>query len=367
MCGRYGRRADKQRIAEWFHTHNTDVFNDEHYEINNTRIAPSYNISPENIQPIVRLDRDTGERVLTLMRWGLVPYWSKAPKANFSSINARSEQGVWQQRLEFPPALTRYLQGHAFNGTSCRSVDPDATRREKPFTSNPLSERLTSCAARVGMGQSVVGQPWKDFSGERFLAHRLDWDGHLDRSWERQLRHFSQRSLPSEWRSQHSSTGRKNCQCSRGGATHKGRRHWRERPHRYNESLTGIRRWPSRDGSVENGIDVLEEENFAVLAWDTSVKVHGRALTTLFNPGHVIVGARDIMDIFKQQRSRYWPASRQPVRRGRRPLRRVAPSCSDEGIATRGLPRFHFSTLDQSFAEPAKSGRSDVVSRLWHD
>ena len=63
MCGRYGRRADKQRIAEWFHTHNTDVFNDEYYEINSTRLAPSYNISPESIQPVVRLDRDTGERV----------------------------------------------------------------------------------------------------------------------------------------------------------------------------------------------------------------------------------------------------------------------------------------------------------------
>ena len=25
MCGRYGRRADKQRIAEWFRTHNTNV------------------------------------------------------------------------------------------------------------------------------------------------------------------------------------------------------------------------------------------------------------------------------------------------------------------------------------------------------
>jgi putative SOS response-associated peptidase YedK len=74
MCGRYGRRADKQRIAEWFHTHNTDVFNDEYYEINSTRLAPSYNISPESIQPIVRLDRNAGERVLALTNWGLVPY-----------------------------------------------------------------------------------------------------------------------------------------------------------------------------------------------------------------------------------------------------------------------------------------------------
>ena len=106
MCGRYGRRADKQRIAECFHTHNTDVFNDEYYEINSTRLAPSYNIAPESIQPVVRLDRDTGERVLVLMKWGLVPYWSKTPKANFSSINARSDKlessGACARAMEAP-------------------------------------------------------------------------------------------------------------------------------------------------------------------------------------------------------------------------------------------------------------------------
>ena len=74
MCGRYGRRADKQRIAEWFHTHNTDVFNDEYYEINSTRLAPSYDISPDSIRPVARLDRDSGQRVLALMKWGLLPY-----------------------------------------------------------------------------------------------------------------------------------------------------------------------------------------------------------------------------------------------------------------------------------------------------
>ena len=101
MCGRYGRRADKQRIAEWFHTHNTNVFNDEYYEINSTRLTPSYNISPESIQPVVRLDRDTGERVLAFMKWGLLPYWSKTAKAAFSSINARSDKlessGAWRE------------------------------------------------------------------------------------------------------------------------------------------------------------------------------------------------------------------------------------------------------------------------------
>jgi putative SOS response-associated peptidase YedK len=39
----------------------------------------------------VRLNGETGERELTTMRWGLVPYWSKDGKASFSTINAKSE------------------------------------------------------------------------------------------------------------------------------------------------------------------------------------------------------------------------------------------------------------------------------------
>lgn len=84
MCGRYGRRADKQRITEWMQTHNTSVFDDSYLE-------PSYNICPQSFQPVVRLDPETGERELTLMRWGLVPFWSKDGTAAFNTINAKAE------------------------------------------------------------------------------------------------------------------------------------------------------------------------------------------------------------------------------------------------------------------------------------
>ena len=83
MCGRYGRRADKQRIAEAMQVNPNNVFEDD--------LPPSYNVAPETYQPIVRLSRDSGERELALLRWGLVPFWSKGGKALFSSINARAE------------------------------------------------------------------------------------------------------------------------------------------------------------------------------------------------------------------------------------------------------------------------------------
>ena len=84
MCGRYGRRADKQRITEWMQTHNADVFDDSY-------LAPSYIVAPQSFQPVVRLNRESGQRELAIMRWGLVPYWAKDSKVAFSTINAKGE------------------------------------------------------------------------------------------------------------------------------------------------------------------------------------------------------------------------------------------------------------------------------------
>ena len=105
MCGRYGRRADKQRIAEWMETHDDNVFDESYF-------APSFNIAPQSVQPIVRMGRDTAGRELTVMRWGLVPFWAKDSKVGFSTINARAEaiatspafREAWKSRRCLVPA-----------------------------------------------------------------------------------------------------------------------------------------------------------------------------------------------------------------------------------------------------------------------
>lgn len=72
-------------LAEWFHTRNTDVFD-------KTTFAPNYNIAPDSFQPVVRLSHETGEREFALMRWKLVPNWSKTLKSKYDTINARSDK-----------------------------------------------------------------------------------------------------------------------------------------------------------------------------------------------------------------------------------------------------------------------------------
>jgi putative SOS response-associated peptidase YedK len=81
MCGRYVRRSDKQKIAEHFHVHGPSL----------PEFEPSWNVAPQSFQPVVRLNRDTGEREIVLMRWGLIPFWAKDPSIGLRTINAKAE------------------------------------------------------------------------------------------------------------------------------------------------------------------------------------------------------------------------------------------------------------------------------------
>ena len=53
--------------------------------------SPSYNVAPQTFQPVVRLNRDTGDREIVLMHWGLVPFWARDANVGYSTINAQAE------------------------------------------------------------------------------------------------------------------------------------------------------------------------------------------------------------------------------------------------------------------------------------
>src|ERR1700692_4644871 len=94
MCGRYGSRADKQYMAEHYRVRDWEEHGIQFP-------GGNYNIAPGTFQPVVRLNHETGEREFATMKWGLVPYWSKTPKVEFSSINARDDKlrtsGAWRE------------------------------------------------------------------------------------------------------------------------------------------------------------------------------------------------------------------------------------------------------------------------------
>ena len=79
LCAvRYYRKGDKQKIAEAFHAHLID---------DGIPSPPwDYNVAPTTLQPIIRNNRDTGERELVSLRWGLIPFFTKDPKEQAATL-----------------------------------------------------------------------------------------------------------------------------------------------------------------------------------------------------------------------------------------------------------------------------------------
>src|SRR5687768_16521777 len=79
MCGRYVQASSPDLLADRF---DVDEVRIEAHE-------PHYNVAPRAEVPAVRQRK--GSKVLSLLRWGLVPSWAKDPKMGDRLINARAE------------------------------------------------------------------------------------------------------------------------------------------------------------------------------------------------------------------------------------------------------------------------------------
>jgi putative SOS response-associated peptidase YedK len=80
MCGRYASSLPPDAIRALFRT--TGAL---------PKIAPAWNVAPTQSAMVIRRHPETGERRLDLLRWGLVPHFTKDLKAARKPINARSE------------------------------------------------------------------------------------------------------------------------------------------------------------------------------------------------------------------------------------------------------------------------------------
>lgn len=162
----------------------------------------------------------------------------------------------------------------------------------------------------------------------------------------------------------------------------------------YNESLSGMRRWPSRNAEVKTGIDVLEADSFAelralekkhggllrigLLTNQTGVDASGRRtidilahadgieLKTLFSPEHGIRGAQDTTDISNTADAQTGlpvislygatDAQRRPPRDVMRSLDAVVIDLQDAGV------RFYtYETVMGYFLEAAAKTGTDIV------
>lgn len=90
MCGRYVEISSPSLLAERFHV----------TEVRPEQLETNYNVAPRAQVPVVA--ERHGERVLDVVRWGLVPFWAKDPKIGDRMINARADKLLTSNAFKRP-------------------------------------------------------------------------------------------------------------------------------------------------------------------------------------------------------------------------------------------------------------------------
>lgn len=95
MCGRMVLTRSAREIAEEF-----DIADGE----TGFELSERYNVAPTQDVAAIRVDED-GRRHLSLLHWGLVPFWAKEKSIGNRMINARAETAA--EKPSFRTALRR--------------------------------------------------------------------------------------------------------------------------------------------------------------------------------------------------------------------------------------------------------------------
>ena len=98
MCGRYRLSRRKQLIEEYF---DTSPWDDDW--------SPRFNVAPAQSVPVIRQHPKEPIRQLSLMRWGLIPHWTRDASGAAGMINARSETAATKPAFRDPLRLRRCL------------------------------------------------------------------------------------------------------------------------------------------------------------------------------------------------------------------------------------------------------------------
>ena len=104
------------------------------------------------MQPVIRLNPETGEREMVLMRWGLVPFFAKNPVFNYSTINAKAETLLIKPTFREPFRRRRCLVP-VNSYYEWQTIDPKkkakqtwaiGLRSEEPFSLGGIWDRWVS-------------------------------------------------------------------------------------------------------------------------------------------------------------------------------------------------------------------------------
>ena len=101
MCGRFTNQYSWEELVRLYRI-------TEPYIKPISNLEPRFNFAPMQRGVVVRLDKE-GRREPVIMRWGLVPSWSKDDKAGAAMINAKAatvaEKPAYRSAFKSRPCL----------------------------------------------------------------------------------------------------------------------------------------------------------------------------------------------------------------------------------------------------------------------
>ncbi len=119
----------------------------------------SYDVKPGHTLPVITA-KDDSTPVLEMMRWGLVPSWSKDPKIGYKTFNARDDKvfssGMWRsiyRRRVLVPA-TGYFEW----------TKPEKISDKQKYYFRPKKLDIFSFAGFYDVWKDAEGKEWKTYT-----------------------------------------------------------------------------------------------------------------------------------------------------------------------------------------------------------
>lgn len=166
MCGRYTLYTKKDALAKTFgYDWSVEETAQELSDLYGSRYEhkqsfDNYNVAPGHFMPVVSAPK--GERMMSEMKWGLIPTWAKDPKIGYKMINARADgitvKPVWRGPIKTKRCL---IPSTGFYEWKTR-VDDAA---KQPYFIRPKKEHLFAFAG--------VYDEWKGSNGDPLYTYSI--------------------------------------------------------------------------------------------------------------------------------------------------------------------------------------------------
>ncbi len=120
-----------------------------------SNIPPRYNGAPEQELLVIRRNHETGETMISPLRWGLIPHWCREPGGGPKPINARAEtvqslpmfKAAYEQRRCIVP-VDAFFEWHPIKGE----------KRKQPYA--------IGLQSGAPFGLAALWENWKTPQGE---------------------------------------------------------------------------------------------------------------------------------------------------------------------------------------------------------